>query len=99
MGSRGFEDMEERQSLVQLLSTTPTSRPAVALRAARLAPTTAVEKSQLKQVQILKRGIVGKRFASRTIGDLRKSIAKHEAVPANRSKGCYSMLIKLLGAV
>ena len=78
-GKRGFDDMQERQSLVQLLSSMPTSRPVAALRAARLAPKTAVKKAQLKQVQILRRTIVKQRFASRAMGQLRTAVAKHQA--------------------
>lgn len=93
-GKRGFEDMAERQSIVQLLSATPTTRPTAALRAARLAPKVAVKKVQLKQVQSLKKAIGKKRFASRTMGQLRKAVAKHQALPADRSKGyyCYSTI-------
>lgn len=91
-GTRGFADMKERESLVSLLSSTATQRPTSALRTARLAQNSPVKKAQLKQVQNLKRAVVRQHFASRTLGQLRRALGKHQAIPAHRTKGyyCYS---------
>jgi len=91
-GKRGFSKLEQRSALSDLLLSTATAKPSTALRSARLAGKAG--KTQLRQVQCLKRQSVKSRFGIRSLGQLRAFVAKHSAVPSKLVQGflCFSSI-------
>ncbi|CAE7680733.1 unnamed protein product [Symbiodinium sp. KB8] len=93
-GKRGFASLEERQALTAALGSSATSKPGAALRATRLDKQKPVKKTQLKQVQRLRKALSGLWFRSRTVGQFRELVAKASAVPKDAMKGyiCHSKI-------
>ena len=91
-GERGWDSLQERKSVKALLAATATSKPKVALRAARTSKTAPVQKAQLKQAQKLKVEVVKELYGCRNIGTLREAIRKRQQIPAQCLRGyyCYS---------
>jgi hypothetical protein len=91
-GKHGFADLATRSELSEMLVSTATTRPSTALRTVRLHGNAG--KTQLRQVQTLKRQSVQARFGIKNLGQLREFVSKHSALPARHTKGflCYSFV-------
>ena len=86
-GERGCDSLQERESVKALLAATATSKPKVALRAARTSKAAPVQKAQLKQAQKLKAQVVKELYGCRNIGQLREAVSKRQQLPAQRLMG------------
>ena len=81
-----------RQNGLKLLLSNATGKPSTALRTARLDETAG--EVQLKQVQVMQKAMWRYRFACKTFGQLRQTIAKSKALPARETQGyiCHSFV-------
>jgi hypothetical protein len=89
-GKHGFANLVEHSALSELLVATATAKPSTALRTFRLAGKAG--KTQLRQVQTLKRQSVQARFGIKNLGQLREFVSKNSAMPAIHTRGFLSYI-------
>lgn len=88
-GKIGLPSLEERKTLTTLLTSRASAKPAQALHTARNLKEGQVKKTQLKQVQALRRSLSLHRFSSRRMGELRTGLAKFGRAPLDPAKGYF----------
>jgi hypothetical protein len=87
-GTRGFQDLSQRQAMMSELESSATITPRAALRKRRLS-SAAARDIALPQVQRLKKSFMMTRFSSRRMGDLEATVEKHRGVPVDKHQGYF----------